>query len=209
MAKQLVVQLDRVLGIQTVLKKSSGGVPDDYGNSVSMEELCKRMVAKGYEYATLMRTTGTRFQAKYPPDSGYSMKPERVLYFSYIDTEYNLPDWKLYLDHSARDVREYAVSNIAFAKIKPGAQILRQDTPEDLAVIMEHRKDDSRIALFDWDKIASGTQGVIISNPGGNNGAFYTFDVHTLAVWDTSALEDVVFFMHFGRDFMYGDREIP
>jgi hypothetical protein len=156
----------------------------------------------------------------YMPDAH---KPTSTVYFSYFyNTEWYsdsdsdsdddnaetvpIPEWVGYIKAEPQFRSETGQhQHIGFAKLKPTARILDQE--RDARIIYSYLRD--RFAgTFDWTAmIRAGYQGIRITNPTGF--IFNLWNIATLAVWDTDALCDRVYYKPFpGRSWYYVDEPV-
>ena len=214
MARALVVQLDRVLAGS--FRKIGRGDPDECA-IVSIRELCNRMYAEGYRYATLTRYIHMDFTEINPGLGLYDgYKPDNSLYFSELVPDDNgdyMPDWYNYLGYENAHtdgalqsrLESYLRGNIAFAKVADMSVILNPQSP----VLQAYAYTDAdKIRRRRWDdmRIDGVYKGFIIRLEDLANEGFW--DVPTLVVWDPTALTDVVFFKRSATPFTYIDNAI-
>ena len=185
------------------------GSPDE----VSIRELCNRMHARGYEYATLTRSIHTDFN-EINPDLGLGddLKPHNSLYFSKLERDNEalndyVPDWYNHLGFENHDASgalikqqdSYRVGNIAFAKVVNMDNILHTGHPLLPAYAYTDTLHPGRRM---WDNMrADGFKGFIAKKEDLANE--WIWDVATLVVWDPTALKDVVLFKRGSKDFSY------
>jgi hypothetical protein len=216
MAKQLVVQLDRVLASMGSLHRIGRGDPDEYA-IVSIRKLCNRMYAEGYRYATLTRYINMDFTEINPGLGLYDgFKPNNSLYFSELVPDDNgdyVPDWYNYLgyENGCTDgalqsrLDSYLRGNIAFAKVADMRVILNPQSPVLLAYA---HTDAVKLGRRRWDNMRTDGvyKGFVIHKQDLAKEGFW--DVPTLVVWDPTALTDVVFFKRSETPFTYIDNAI-
>ena len=215
MAKQLVVQLDRVLAGS--LRRIGRGDPDDFA-PISIRELCNRMYAEGYTYATLTRYINMDFTEINPGLGLYNgFKPNNSLYFSELVPDDNgdyVPDWYNYLGYEngytdgalQSRLDSYLGGNIAFAKVADMHVILNPQSP----VLQTHYAytDVDNLGRRRWDNMRTDGvyKGFVIRLGDLAKEGFW--DVPTLVVWDPTALTNVVFFKRSATPFTYIDNAI-
>ncbi len=214
MAKQLVVQLDRVLAGS--LRRIGRGDPDECA-IVSIRELCNRMYAEGYRYATLTRYIHMDFIEINPGPGLYDgFKPANSLYFSELvpdDNDDYVPDWYNYLGYEnghtdgalQSRLESYLRGNIAFAKVADMDLIL---DPQSSVLQAYAYTDALKLGRRRWDNMrtAGVYKGFLIHIKDLVKEWFW--DVPTLVVWDPTALTDVVFFKRSATPFTYIDNAI-
>ena len=172
---------------------------------ISLSALCTRMQQQGYKCASLCRSNEVKMVLRKPiPAMPDARKPDNAVFFSYFhntewytdsdtDSDDNeerdpgpIPEWAHTLRHeeafSSRGGKHQA---IGFAKLKPTARILdqRRDAPIIYSFLRDHA-----MCKFDWNAmVRAGYQGIRITDTSTDT-FFNSWDVRTLAVWDTDAL---------------------
>jgi len=181
-------------------RHSSRNVNEDAGVVLNIKQICTKMRDEyGYEYAAL---TDSLKLEKQVFDLDVSDRPNDALFFSkLIDTYSDITDeldglcaphwfdWMELNDHELFE--EYKHKHIMFAKYDKSRIV---DLTRDKAFVLENAMEIKYGTwYYDWPNIKRhGFKGFIYD---GENGWYDKFgsswDVKTLAVWDTTALADI------------------
>lgn len=171
----------------------------------NMDFICKRMMEKGYTYASF-QPDNYDTQFRIPSDD--ESKPSKGLYFSKLDEIYdeddNLfigPQWMEFVLRELTDqIPKIKSCNLLFAKFE-NTELLDFDSNDK---DQYQTKNSYQSYIYKWAAIASKYHGVKASNHNDQSSQYRVpWDVDTVVVWNPSGLHDLQIFKPPPKDFIY------
>ncbi len=112
------------------------------------------------------------------------------------------PEWFYFCDLNPQFIKDINHNDLVFANYDH-ARIIKQDNPAlKTPPYFQANTQYQEVSPFSWEEISKDYAGILVTEPGKGPAKFEGWDMETLAVWDYSALTDVVVYWSTG-DFTY------
>ena len=171
----------------------------------TIQEICKRMLAEGFEYGSLMETLDMSKYSSSPAAMGRpSMKPHastiwcsRIETYDYDEEPETTLQWAVWVKDQDFNIPKYENAHLFFPKVEEASITTESDSRFGKGGVWRHEM--GFMPWIHWNKVATKYNGIKVDIfKDENRDAFSMWDVDTLAIWNRRCVQQEVIFENVG-----------